>query len=147
MPHKLFFFAGTVVRSAQIKAMCRTATLGSVLSVCIASGTDLTIHLPNNPSVSRESVKYQCDAKGASIGVPSGAFPVEYINGGGNSLVVVPISGNALVFSNVMSGSGARYTTQQYTWWEAKNSVVLYSDSLTGKLQSTCQALTKSEKR
>ena len=72
------------------------------------------------------------------IGVPSGKFDVEYIEGGGNSLAIVPIAGNALVFANVSSGSGARYTAQQYTWWDAKGAVTLYSDSLTGKLQSAC---------
>lgn len=102
------------------------------------SATDLTIHLPNAPSVTRQKVLYQCDAPGSQIGVPATPFPVEYITGGGNSLVIVPIAGNALIFSNVSSGSGARYTAQQYVWWEAKNSVVLYSDSLTGKLQTSC---------
>jgi membrane-bound inhibitor of C-type lysozyme len=79
--------------------------------------------------------------------VPSGSFRVEYINGGGNSLVVVPIGGNALVFSNVMAGSGARYTTQQYTGWEAKGSVALSSDSLTGKIQSTCHVVVRNERQ
>ena len=101
--------------------------------------TDIVIHLPEMPTVSRQSVFYQCDSIGPKIGVPAGSFPVEYINGGGNSLVVVRILGNSLIFSNVSSGSGARYTAQQYTWWEAKNSVVLYSDSLNGKLQTSCQ--------
>ncbi len=103
------------------------------------SATDLTIHLPDNPSISRQSVEYQCHAKGPEIGVASVPFSVEYINGGGNSLVVVPIFRNALIFSNVASGSGARYTAQQYTWWEAGGSVTLWSDSLAGKMQSTCR--------
>ena len=71
--------------------------------------------------------------------MPSGTFFVEYINGGGNNLVVVPISGNALIFSSVSAGSGARYTAQQYTWWEAGGSITLVSDSMTGKIRSTCQ--------
>lgn len=105
----------------------------------LLSATDLTIHLPNTPSITRQKVLYRCDATATRIGAPGATFPVEYINGGGNSLVVVPIAGNALIFSNVSSGSGARYTAQQYTWWEAKNSAILYSDSLTGKLQTACQ--------
>lgn len=103
-----------------------------------APATDLPIHLPGSTPVSRETVSYICDSVGARIGVPSGKFDVEYINGGGNSLVVVPISGNALIFANVSSASGARYTAQQYTWWEAKGAATLYSDSLNGKLQSAC---------
>ena len=100
---------------------------------------DITIHLPASASVSRKIVQYQCDDQGPKIGLPSGSFPVEYINGGGNSLAVVPISGNSVIFSNVISGSGARYAAQQFIWWEAKGAATLYSDSLSGKLQSTCQ--------
>lgn len=108
-----------------------------------ASATDLVIRLPDNPSISRRMVSYTCDAGGVKIGVPSGLFPVEYVNGGGNSLVTVPVSGNLLIFSNVFAGSGARYVAQQYTWWEAKGAVTLTSDSLTGKLQSSCHRATR----
>jgi membrane-bound inhibitor of C-type lysozyme len=105
----------------------------------IACAADITIHLPPAASVSRKIVSYQCDAQGPNIGVPSGPFPVEYINGGGNSLAIVPISGNTLIFSNVMSADGARYTAREFTWWEARGEVTLSSDSLTGKSQSTCK--------
>ena len=107
-------------------------------AVSILTGTDLTIHLPDAAPVRRQAVLYQCDAHGSEIGVPDSPFAVEYITGGGNSLAVVPISGNSLIFSGVSSASGARYQTQQYTWWEAKNSATLRSDSLTGKLQTSC---------
>jgi membrane-bound inhibitor of C-type lysozyme len=113
----------------------------------MASPTDLKIHLPDLVPVSRTNVAYQCDANGAKIGLPSGRFEAEYINGGGNSLVVVPIAGNFLIFSSVSSASGARYVTQQYTWWEAKGSVTLYSDSLTGKLQTSCRAMNRQTAR
>jgi membrane-bound inhibitor of C-type lysozyme len=147
MSHILFSSSRAIARFARIKAMYAATALGCIVWVRAGSGTDLTIHLPDNPSVSRQSVKYRCDANGIKIGVPSGSFRVEYINGGGNSLVVVPIPGNALVFSNVMAGSGARYTTQQYTWWEAKGSVALSSDSLTGKIQSTCHVVARNERQ
>jgi membrane-bound inhibitor of C-type lysozyme len=102
---------------------------------------DLTVHLPAGATISQKTVQYQCDAQGPKIGVPSGPFSVEYINGGGNSLAVVPISGNSIIFSNVMSGSGARYTAQQFTWWDAQGSVTLYSDAFSGKLQSVCHVV------
>jgi membrane-bound inhibitor of C-type lysozyme len=98
----------------------------------------LTIHLSGSQPVSRKTVQYQCDAKAAAIGLPATVFPVEYINGAGNSLAVVPIHGNSLIFANVMSGSGARYAAGQYIWWEAGGSVTLYSDSMAGKMQSAC---------
>jgi membrane-bound inhibitor of C-type lysozyme len=115
-----------------------TILLTLVFGADLMSATDFFIHLPGTPPVTRQNITYQCNATGSAIGVPRGPFTVEYINGGGNSLAIVPISGNALIFSNVSSASGARYTTQQYTWWEAKGSATLYSDSLGGKLQSSC---------
>ena len=118
-------------------------TLLLVTCTCSLLATDLTIHLPESQPISRQNVRYRCDPNGSKIGVPSGPFVVEYINGGGNSLVVVPVSGNALIFSNVMAGSGARYTAQQYTWWEAGGSVALVSDSITGKIQSTCRQIAR----
>jgi len=113
-------------------------TLGVATFASAAPESDLIIHLPGATSISRKTVEYRCDAVGTKIGVPAGSFSAEYINAGGNSLVVVPIAGNLLIFSNVFAGSGARYMAQTYTWWEAAGSVTLYSDSLTGKLQSTC---------
>jgi membrane-bound inhibitor of C-type lysozyme len=107
-------------------------------STALAGATDLTIHLGGSQPVSRKTVRYQCDAKAAAIGLPATAFPVEYINGAGNSLAVVPIHGYSLIFANVMSGSGARYAAGQYIWWEAGGAVTLYSDSMAGKAQSAC---------
>jgi len=111
-----------------------------VLLACAGtvSATDLVIHFPDKTSISRKSVQYECDGNGAKIGVPAGPFTVEYINGGGNSLAIVPISGRSLIFSNVIAGSGARYTARQYIWWEAGGGATLYSESLAGKMQSTC---------
>jgi membrane-bound inhibitor of C-type lysozyme len=109
------------------------------IGISTAFATDLIIHLPGAASVSRKSVTYQCDGRGPQLGVPGGAFVVEYINGGGNSLAIVPVSGNTLIFSNVIAGSGARYLAGQYTWWESGGSVTLSSDSLAGKMESTCK--------
>jgi membrane-bound inhibitor of C-type lysozyme len=107
-------------------------------SAAVAGATDLTIHLKGTQPLTRKTVQYQCDAKGAAIGLPAAAFPVEYINGAGNSLVVVPVHDTSLIFANVNSGSGARYAAGQYIWWEAGGAVTFYSDSLAGKTQSTC---------
>jgi membrane-bound inhibitor of C-type lysozyme len=104
----------------------------------LAGATDLTIHLSGSQPVSRKTVQYQCDAQAVAIGLPAGAFPVEYINGAGNSLVIVPVQGASLIFTNVTSASGARYAAGQYIWWDAAGSVNFYSDSLAGKKQSAC---------
>jgi membrane-bound inhibitor of C-type lysozyme len=103
-----------------------------------AGATDLTIHLKGTEPLSRNTAQYQCDAKGAAMGLPAGVFPVEYINGGGNSLVVVPVHNSSLILANVVSGSGARYAAGPYIWWDAQGSVNFYSDSIAGKVQSAC---------
>ncbi|MDQ2774461.1 MAG: MliC family protein [Acidobacteriota bacterium] len=78
------------------------------------------------------------------LGLPPDAFTVEYLNGGGNSLAITPISGRSLIFVSVISGSGARYASGPYIWWDAgARGIHLYSDSLAGKKQSSCRQLDK----
>jgi membrane-bound inhibitor of C-type lysozyme len=128
-------FVPVVRRSLLRSALFSVGFLGGAFAM---RATNLTIRLPDNPAINRKTVAYTCDAEGVKIGVPAGSFAVEYINGGGNSLAVVPISGKLLIFSNVISASGARYTAQQYTWWEARGEATVTSDALSGKTQSTC---------
>ena len=53
------------------------------------------------------------------MGLPAGAFAVEYLNGAGNSLAILPVNGESIVFANIFSGSGARYAAKQFIWWDA----------------------------
>jgi membrane-bound inhibitor of C-type lysozyme len=103
-----------------------------------ATAADLTIHLADDPAISRRSIEYQCDVRGTAIGVPRGRFPVEYINAGANILAIVPIAGHTVIFSIAIAASGVRYTAQQYTWWDAKGEVTLSSQSANGEIQTTC---------
>lgn len=101
---------------------------------------DLTIHLEGNGDFTHKTVKYQCDATGAKLGLPAGSFSVEYINGDGNSLAILPVGGKSLIFSNVISGSGARYLAREFTWWEAAGrSISFSSNSIAGKARSVCR--------
>ena len=113
-----------------------------------AEATDLTIHLAGEASVSRHVVQFQCDSAGVQLGLPATAFPVEYLDGAGNSLAVLPIGGRSLIFANVVSASGARYASGRYVWWDAgSRGVHLYSDfdSLDGKKQATCHSVRTSK--
>jgi membrane-bound inhibitor of C-type lysozyme len=104
--------------------------------------TDLTISLAGPGPISRHVVKFQCDEHAGALGLPTGPFAVEYLNGAGNSLAVVPIGGHSLIFSSVISGSGARYAADRYIWWDAgSRGVHLYSDSLAGKAEASCHSL------
>lgn len=112
----------------------------SVLSCSTFAGaTDLTIHLNGSQPITRSTVKVQCDAQGSKMGLPSGIFSVEYLNGAGNSLAIVPVAGNSLIFANVFAGSGARYAAREFVWWDAAGRGITFSsDSLAGKMSSTC---------
>ncbi len=115
--------------------------IGSIVlaTTAFAAATDLKIHLNGSQPISRMTAQYRCDAQGAKMGLPADAFSVEYINGAGNSLAVLPIHGASLIFANVASGSGARYAASQYIWWdEAGRTVSLSSDSIAGKMRSEC---------
>jgi len=107
----------------------------------VAAATELTIHLDGSQLISRQTVQYQCSAQGVAMGLPVTSFSVEYIDGAGNSLAIVPIHGMSLIFAIMSSASGARYASGPYTWWEAGGAVNFYSDSLAGKMQSSCHRL------
>lgn len=107
-----------------------------------AGATDLTIHLNGSQTISRNTIKFQCDAQGPKMGLPDGVFSVEYLNGAGNSLAIVPVGGDSRIFVNVVSGSGARYAAGEYIWWDAGGRGVTFSsDSLAGKMSSSCHRM------
>lgn len=62
----------------------------------------------------RDVVTYQCDGWDAPL-------TVSYINANPNFLALVPVEGETLIFANVISGSGARYTAGPYEWWTRGN--------------------------
>lgn len=66
---------------------------GVLLLSVFAAASDLTIHLQGSGTIARKTVRYQCDAQGTKMGLPAGAFSVEYLNGASNHLAVVPVKG------------------------------------------------------
>jgi membrane-bound inhibitor of C-type lysozyme len=125
-------------------AQWKQVAIGMAVLFCsvFARATDVTIHLNGSQTISRNTMKYQCDAQGAKMGLPEGVFSVDYLNGAGNSLAIVPVGGNSLIFANVISGSGARYAAGEYIWWDAGGRGVNFSsDSLAGKMSSSCHRL------
>ena len=105
-----------------------------------AGATDLTIQLSGSQALSRKFVKLDCGNEGTALGLPSKPFTVEYVNGAGNSLAILPIHEQSLIFVSVMSGSGTRYASGWLLWWDAgSRGVPLSSDSLTGKKEVACR--------
>lgn len=81
-----------------------------------AHSDDLTIPVPAT-DVQQIRVGYACENRTPMM--------VTYINSGPNSLAVVPIDGQLLVFSSVISGSGARYAAGPYVWWSHQGEATL----------------------
>jgi membrane-bound inhibitor of C-type lysozyme len=122
-----------------MKWKCALMGIGVLLCSALAGATDLTIHLNGSQPIMRKTLKVQCDAQGTKMGLPSGIFSVEYLNGAGNSLAIVPVGGDSLIFANVFAGSGARYAAKEFVWWDAAGRGITFSsDSLAGKISSTC---------
>ena len=123
------------------RRMIQVTFLGiAVLCSASAAATDLTIHLKGNDPVKRMVARFQCDGQGAAIGLPAGVFTVEYLNGAGNHLAVVPVKGNSMIFVTVPSGSGAKYAAEQFTWWDAGSRGTTFASEFPGpKASSSCQ--------
>ena len=121
-----------------MKISILAATL--LLGLGTAQAADLTVPLAKSESVERTTAEFRCDADGVALGLPAGPFLVEYINGGGNSLAVLPIHEKPLVFANVVAADGARYAAGAYVWWDARpKSVTLSADLGQGHKQSDCR--------
>jgi membrane-bound inhibitor of C-type lysozyme len=115
-----------------------------IAAFCFFSSTvmaaDLTI--PLNGPISQKKVRFQCDEHAKALGLPAGQFFVEYLNGDGNSLAVIPINGHSLIFSGVLSADGSRYAAGGYIWWDVgSRGIHLYSDTIQGKQQTACRVV------
>jgi membrane-bound inhibitor of C-type lysozyme len=118
------------------------AGFGLVSCNAFAGASDLPIHLKGSGAIERKMVKFQCNAAGAKMGLPGGVFSVEYLNGAGNHLAVVPVKGNSMVFVTVPSGSGAKYAAEEFTWWDAGGRGTTFSSDFPGpKASSECHVV------
>ena len=116
--------------------------LGLLAAALPAHSSDLHIHLQGTAPLTSKVVSFSCDENAGKLNLPTGVFQVQYINGAGNSLAVLPIGGRSLVFSGVLSGSGSRYAADRYTWSDGgPRGAFLWSDSLAGHAQTLCQSV------
>lgn len=112
------------------------------ISVC-AAAENLSVRLPG-VAVTRIRASFECGADGVALGLPAGPFTVDYLNAGENHLAVLPLHGQALIFANVISGSGARYAASRYIWWDAgARGVTLYADGVDGHPKAECHPVKK----
>jgi membrane-bound inhibitor of C-type lysozyme len=124
----------------------RLAFFGAALiaGTGIAAAADLNIPLGKDASVERSTAEFRCDAAGVKLGLPAGPFIVEYINGGGNALAVLPIHEKPMIFASVFAADGARYAAGRFIWWDAPGrSITLSAETTEGHEQSDCKAAEK----
>jgi len=69
----------------------------------------ITLTLSTGGNAEQRATPYTCEE--------TDGFTVHYINAEPNFLALVPIDGRTMVFTAVMSGSGARYVAGEYEWW------------------------------
>lgn len=80
------------------------------LALSGAAAVAKPLTLPEIPAGQRQLVNYVC-ADGAKL-------TVKYYNvKNGQSFAVLPIEGKTMLLTNVVSGSGAKYAAEQYSWW------------------------------
>lgn len=97
------------------------ASANAILSVPVTLGPKGTI----------STVRHSC-SDGTDLSV-------QYINGAANSLALIPLKGEDLIFVNVVAGSGARYVSGARTWWTKGDKATLSDE--TGKAKPiTCAA-------
>ena len=69
-----------------------------------------------------------------------GTFPAEYINGAGNSLVIVPVNSTSLIFANVIPPPAHAMQPGNISGGKPAGRYFLL-DSLAGKTQSACHPI------
>lgn len=123
---KLQTCAATMMAAALIGAafFAGPAQAQASLSLPVALGQDGSI----------SSVRYCC-ADGTKLSV-------QYVNAGANSLALIPLKGETLIFVSVVSGSGARYASGAHTWWTKGDEATL-SDETGAAQPVTCAAAAK----
>jgi membrane-bound inhibitor of C-type lysozyme len=111
--------------------------LSGLAAAHIATAMPLTV--PQIQTASAQTTRYDC--KGGK------RVSVQYINTRNHqSFAALTVDGRKLLFVNVVSGSGARYVADRYTWWTKGPQANLY-DEMAAKdappLLAECQAREK----
>lgn len=105
----------------------------AALSLATPAFADAGVTLPlGGGDASIQSARYACGG-----GKP---FDVQYVNSGPNSLALLMLDGQEIVFVNVIAASGARYVAGTMEFW-TKGETASFSDALKdeGKPQDCAQ--------
>ncbi len=92
-------------------------TIASVPTAPPAASVSVTLNLSSTSDIERTSALYQCDT--------GEVLPVQYINAAPNFLALVPVENEVHVFVTTLSGSGARYVSGPFEWWDSGDEATL----------------------
>lgn len=90
-------------------ALAQDAPIEAAPAAPVTVQSAITLTLGGDRNAERRLINYTCEE--------ADGFSVEYINAVPNFLALVPIEGETLIFTAVLSASGARYVAGQYEWW------------------------------
>lgn len=116
---------------------------GAVGGLWAHSASASTLNIPLVPAshVEKISTFYQCSgSRDLRDRLAKPSVPVTYFNAGAVSLAVLQVDGQTLVFSNVISGSGARYTANRFEWWSKGETAFFSEVGSDPAAQLTCKA-------
>jgi membrane-bound inhibitor of C-type lysozyme len=95
------------------------ALTGAAAAQPVVSATSaVEITLATESGAEKRVVDYECEGLEP--------FSVEYINAAPNFLAIVPVNDETLVFSAVLSASGAKYAASNWEWWTSGPEASLY---------------------
>jgi membrane-bound inhibitor of C-type lysozyme len=98
-----------------------------------STSSALAITLNTTGDFERKSVNYGCQGVFDSLAV-------DYLNAAPNYLAMIPLDGSTLLFNTVLAGSGAKYVSGKYVWWNKGNDASLYdlTEGANAKPVATC---------
>jgi membrane-bound inhibitor of C-type lysozyme len=83
------------------------------------AASSIVITLNTVGDFDRKTVNYGCEGIQDSLSV-------DYINAAPNYLAMIPLDGSTLLFNTVLAGSGAKYVSGKYVWWNKGTDGSLY---------------------
>lgn len=89
-------------------------------AVSVESAIQIT--LAHQGDAEKRAIAYECDTLDP--------VTVDYINAAPNFLAIMPIEGQTLILTAVISASGVRYASGKWEWWTSGPEASLYD--LTG---------------
>lgn len=115
LPLVLLAASGAVM--AQEETVETIETVASVPTAPPAASVSIALTLQSTTDIESNSALYQCES--------GEALAVQYINAAPNFLALLPVDGEVHVFVTALSGSGARYVSGPYEWWDSGDEATL----------------------